>query len=96
MPERRVQKQRNAQGINATASVQTQQEAVYKADDLKTMQDSLITGSRLIDSMKTTASMSQWAKNHTVPDTATLESSYESSRTEAFKNASVMDSHSQK
>ncbi len=96
MPERRVQKQRNAQGINATASVQTQQEAVYKADELKTMQDSLITGSRLIDSMKTTASMSQWAKNDTIPDKATVESSYESSRAEAFKNASVMDSHSQK
>ena len=96
MPEKTVKRQKSSQGINTAAVTHREHETVYKADELKVMQDSLVTGSRLIDSMKTTASMSQWAQNYTIPDQATLESSYESSRTEAFKNTPVMDSHRHK
>ncbi|MCR5099225.1 MAG: hypothetical protein K6B14_09785 [Lachnospiraceae bacterium] len=57
----------------------------------------LESGSRLIDSMKTSAEMAQWYEEKVTRITdAKLESAYEPSRQKAFGDAALMDSHQSK
>ena len=91
--------ERHMEQVSEKLTVRTEhaeEKKLFDAQALVGMEDTLVSQSRLIDSMKTNADMSTWIRDYKIPDRKTLKESYNDSRGAAFYKADVIDSHKSK